>query len=229
MREARHLVYLEDQYIWSPHVVRVFADALAANPDLLMIAVVPHFPDRDSAAYNAPQLLARAASLNQLRRAGGDRVAVYGIENRAGTPVYVHAKVCVVDDVWVSVGSDNVNMRSWTYDGELSCAVIDQSPTGNCFARRLRLSLAREHLDRTDGDDSDLHEAAGLFTAFAGTARALDAWHAGGCQGPRPRGRLRTYGIRPLSRLTRLWAHPMYHLIYDPDGRPPALRRRGTF
>ena len=229
MRQARRLIYLEDQYIWSPHVVRVFADALAANPDLRMIAVVPHFPDRDSVAYNAPQLLARAASLNQLQRAGGDRVAVYGIENPTGTPVYVHAKVCVVDDEWVSVGSDNVNMRSWTYDGELSCAVIDQSPTGNCFARRLRLGLAREHLDRTDGDDADLHEAAGLFTAFAATARALDAWHAGGRPGPRPPGRLRSYRIEPLPRHTRLWARPMYHLIYDPDGRPPALRRRGAF
>jgi hypothetical protein len=55
--QARHLIYLEDQYIWSPHVVCVFADALAANPDLRMIAVVPQFPDRDSPAYNAPQLL----------------------------------------------------------------------------------------------------------------------------------------------------------------------------
>jgi hypothetical protein len=107
--------------------------------------------------------------------------------------------------------------------------VIDQSPTGNCFARRLRLGLAREHLDRVQGADADLHEPVGLFTAFAETARVLDAWHAGGCAGPRPPGRLRTYRVEPLSRLTRLWALPMYHLIYDPDGRPPALRRRGAF
>ena len=51
---------------------------------------------------------------------------MYGVENHAGTPVYVHAKVCVVDDVWAAVGSDNVNRRSWTHDSELSCAVLDE-------------------------------------------------------------------------------------------------------
>src|SRR4029453_7042805 len=163
----------EDQYIWSPHVIGVFADALTANPDLRLIAVVPHFPDRDSARYNAPQLYApppanpdlrrigcvphfpdrdsarynapqlyaRTQALDQLRRAGGDRVAVYGVGNAAGTPVYVHAKVCIVDDVWTAVGSDNINLRSWTFDSELSCAVLDESPDGQGFARRLRLGL----------------------------------------------------------------------------------------
>ena len=74
LARARRLIYLEDQYIWSPHVVRVFADALARNPDLRMIAVVPHYADRDSPAYNAPQMYARSCSLHQLRQAGGDRV-----------------------------------------------------------------------------------------------------------------------------------------------------------
>jgi phosphatidylserine/phosphatidylglycerophosphate/cardiolipin synthase-like enzyme len=229
LRRARRLIYLEDQYIWSPHVVGVFAEALAAHPGLRMVAVVPRFPDRDSRIYNAPQLLARGGSLDQLRRAGGDRVAVYGIENPEGTPVYVHAKVCVVDDEWASVGSDNVNMRSWTYDSELSCAVIDQSAAGDGFPLQLRLGLAREHLDRAAGDDADLRDPVGLFDAFARTAADLDAWHAGGRDGDRPPGRLRGYAVNPVSRLTAGWAYPMYRIMYDPDGRPPSLRRRGVF
>ena len=47
------------------------------------------------------------------------------LENDEGTAVYVHAKVCIVDDVWMMVGSDNMNRRSWTHDSELSCAVVD--------------------------------------------------------------------------------------------------------
>ncbi len=229
LQRARHLIYLEDQYIWSPYVVGEFARALADNPDLRMIAVIPHFPDRDSPAYNAPQLHARSCSLQQLQQGGGDRVAVYGLENPAGTPVYVHAKVCIVDDEWASVGSDNINMRSWTYDSELSCAVIDPSPTANSFALRLRLDLAREHLDRAPGDDADLRKPDSLADAFAQTADTLDTWYADGCHGPRPPGRLRRYQAKALSRRTVFWANPMYRMMYDPDGRPPALRRRGAF
>ena len=54
-----------------------------------------------------------------------DRVGVFDLENTSGTPIYVHAKVCVVDDVWMTCGSDNFNRRSWTNDSELTCAVID--------------------------------------------------------------------------------------------------------
>ena len=68
------------------------------------------------------------------------RVAAYGIENHAGTPVYVHAKVCVIDDIWASVGSDNFNRRSWTHDSELSCGVVLDERD---YARSLRLHAGR--------------------------------------------------------------------------------------
>src|SRR3984893_6193882 len=125
LRRARSLIYIEDQYLWSPQVARPFAEALAANPGLRLIAVIPRFPDQDGRLSKPPNLLGHQLALESLYRSGGDRVAVYGIENHDGTPVYVHAKACIVDDVWASVGSDNFNRRSWTHDSELSCAVLD--------------------------------------------------------------------------------------------------------
>jgi len=229
MRNARRLIYLEDQYIWSPQVVRPFAEALAARPDLRLIAVLPHHPDRDSRTYNAPQLYARAQVVDMLHSAGGDRVAFYGIENRAGVPVYVHAKVTIIDDTWCTVGSDNLNMRSWTYDTEISCAVLDGSGRGNAPARRLRLALCREHLERPDGDDHELDSPAGVFAAFAVSARRLQEWHDAGRQGCRPPGRLRPYAAPSLPGRTRFWSGPVYRRLYDPDGRPKALRRAATF
>ncbi len=124
---ARSLIYLEDQYLWSATVAGVLAGALAANPALHLIAVLPAFPDQDGRLSLPPNLLGRVAALEALRAAGGDRVAVYSLENAAGVPIYVHAKVCVVDDTWAIVGSDNFNRRSWTHDSELSCAVIDEA------------------------------------------------------------------------------------------------------
>ncbi len=50
----------------------------------------------------------------------------------------MHAKVCVIDDEWATVGSDNVSLRSWTHDSELTCAVFD--PSG-AYARDLRTRL----------------------------------------------------------------------------------------
>ena len=230
---ARHLVYLEDQYLWSPHVVGVFAKALAARPGLRLIAVVPHHPvtgkNQGAGSAVAPELLARARSLDLLQQLGGDRVAVYDVENHAGTPVYVHAKVCIIDDTWATVGSGNINRRSWTHDTELSCAVLGQALGGECFAQRLRLTLAREHLDRAEGDDAGLRDPHGAFEAFARSARELDAWHAGGQRGPRPPGRLRRHHPHPLPPFTVCWAEPLYRVLYDPDGRPRPMRRAGAF
>jgi phosphatidylserine/phosphatidylglycerophosphate/cardiolipin synthase-like enzyme len=233
---ARYLVYLEDQYLWSPHVVGCFAEALAAEPGLRLIAVVPQFPItglnqawRPTGSAAAPQLLARASSLDLLQRLGGDRVAVYGAENRAGTPIYVHAKVCVIDDTWATAGSGNINRRSWTYDTELSCAVLSQHPGGSSLAQRLRLDLAREHLDRAEGDDADLRDPLDAFDAFAASAQRLDDWYAGGRRGPRPPGRLRRHHPTPLPPSTMRWAEPLYRILYDPDGRPRPLRREGAF
>ena len=233
---ARYLVYLEDQYLWSPHVVGCFAEALVAEPGLRLIAVVPQFPItglnqawRPSGSAAAPQLLARSRSLDLLQRLGGDRVAVYGAENRAGTPIYVHAKVCVIDDTWATAGSGNINRRSWTYDTELSCAVLSQHSGGSSLAQKLRLDLAREHLDRAEGDDADLRDPLDAFDAFAASAQRLDDWYVGGRRGPRPPGRLRRHHPTPLPPSTMRWAEPLYRILYDPDGRPRPLRREGTF
>jgi phosphatidylserine/phosphatidylglycerophosphate/cardiolipin synthase-like enzyme len=228
LQRARHLIYVEDQYLWSAEIAELFGRALDRNRDLHLIGVVPMYPDQDG-LFGAAQSFGRESAVETLRQAGGDRVAVYGIENRSGTPIYVHAKVCVMDDTWTSVGSDNINLRSWTHDSELSLAVSDEDAE-NGFGRGLRMALHREHLERApDEDMSDLGEAAGLFAAYARAAERLDAWHEGGRHGLRPPGRLRRYQDPSLRPLTSAFAHQIYRLIADPDGRPPALRRAHAF
>jgi len=226
---ARSVIYLEDQYLWSERVVDCFAAALRASPELRLIAVIPLFPDQDGRFSLPPNLVGRVRALTALHAAGGDRVAVYGIQNAQQVPIYVHAKVCVIDDLWACVGSDNVNRRSWTHDSELACAVIDdrrdaRAPAvldrfgggARVFARELRLLLAAEHLGRPVDEVADLVDPAGMFAAFAAAA-------------DQPGARLRRYPQPQLSRRTLLWAEPAYRLIYDPDGRPARLRRTDQY
>jgi phosphatidylserine/phosphatidylglycerophosphate/cardiolipin synthase-like enzyme len=244
IKRARRLVYLEDQYMWSAEVARLFADALKANPDLDLVVVVPRVPDQDGAFASRPQYVGRWEAIEMCRRAGEGRVHVFDVENHQGTPVYVHAKVCVVDDTWASVGSDNFNRRSWTHDSELSSTVLDTTrdpreptdPAGTgegarTFARDLRLELAREHLDLAlDGSEDEAVLDPDRFLAeLTARADALEEWHRGGRTGPRPPGRVRPHRAERLPWFSRLWATPVYRLLDDPDGRPLRLRLRKEF
>jgi phosphatidylserine/phosphatidylglycerophosphate/cardiolipin synthase-like enzyme len=230
---ARHLVSLEDQYLWSRPVARLVAAALRENQDLHVVVVVPRYPDNDGPVTRVPSLLGRQEAMAIIAAAGGDRFAVYDLENRSGDPVYVHAKIVVVDDVWAMVGSDNLNRRSWTHDSELSIAVLDVErdprepvdPAGlgdgaRVFARDLRLRLCREHLDRADDDVDDLLDGTTAFAAFARQAADLDRWYVEGRSGPRPPGRVRRHHPSAVGAVQRLWARPLLRTVYDPDGRP---------
>ena len=109
---------------------------------------------------------------------------MFGLCNEAGLPIYVHSKTCVIDHRWASVGSDNLNRRSWTSDSEIACTVVDERgdldepAPEDSFPRVLLRTLVAEHLG-CDADDvpEDPHE---LFDAMVACADALDEWYAGG-------------------------------------------------
>jgi phosphatidylserine/phosphatidylglycerophosphate/cardiolipin synthase-like enzyme len=238
MSRARRLVFVEDQYLWGHHIGNVFTEALKSQPDLFVIAVVPLHPDTEGLLSRTPELLGRRRAMRQMMRAAPDRIAVYGLENKQGTPIYVHAKTCVVDDTWATVGSDNFNRRSWTHDSELTVAVLDQAPYDephSRFARTLRLRLAAEHLGREVGEDdledvmADCLDAGGTFRAFEETARALDDWHRAGRAGARPPGQLRRMQPPDLSLFERAVSSIPYLLLHDPDGRPRPLQKADDY
>jgi phosphatidylserine/phosphatidylglycerophosphate/cardiolipin synthase-like enzyme len=241
LARARSLIYVEDQYLWSTDVARFFAEALRRSPELRLIAVVPRYPDRDGTLSGPLNRIGQQEALAMVQRAGGGRVGVYDLENEAGWPIYVHGKVCVIDDVWITVGSDNLNRRSWTHDSEATCAVLDPErderapvdPGGlgdgaRVLPRTLRLNLWREHLG-PDAPEAELLDPQAGFEAWRRAAEALDAWHTEGQQGPRPGGRARRHRPPPVPVWASWWARPLYRLAVDPDGRPGDLKRSGGF
>ena len=59
-----------------------------------------------------------------------------------GEPVYVHAKIGIVDDRWLTVGSANLNEHSLFNDTEVNVVTCDEH-----LARDARLRLWAEHLE----------------------------------------------------------------------------------
>src|SRR5262249_9058467 len=68
---------------------------------------------------------------------------------RGPCPVYVHAKIAIVDDRWLTIGSANLNEHSLFNDTEVNVVCCDPE-----FARRTRIRLWSEHLERTEDEVS---------------------------------------------------------------------------
>jgi len=63
-------------------------------------------------------------------------------------PIYVHAKVAIIDDLWSMVGSANLNNRGMRDDTEMNVATLNPE-----LAQNLRLLLWAEHLGLLSQDD----------------------------------------------------------------------------
>jgi phosphatidylserine/phosphatidylglycerophosphate/cardiolipin synthase-like enzyme len=67
---------------------------------------------------------------------------VYARHGQVSDPVYIHAKVAVVDDVWLTIGSANLNEHSLFNDTEMNIVCCDAD-----LVRQTRLRLWAEHLE----------------------------------------------------------------------------------
>ena len=202
----------------------------ATDPTLQLVAVLPHLPDQDGRLSLPPNAVRRERALrDRCARPAATGSRLYGIENAAGTPVYVHAKVCIVDDLWATVGSDNLNRRSWTYDSELTAAVWDESTDGaSPFAVALRRRLAVEHL----GLDEEQGDAPGRPAGHGPGVRRVGRPVAGVAR----RWAARPSSGRPAAadrHAAAVTTRPglggrLYDALYDPDGRRRESDRRAN-
>jgi phosphatidylserine/phosphatidylglycerophosphate/cardiolipin synthase-like enzyme len=146
---AKNYIYIEDQYLISDEIAKALNKALDTIRKLIL--VVPQNPDEN-------QLVVPSFNLHQEKFlqtvAHKDKVHVYELaQPKSDRSILVHSKVMIIDDIYAVVGSPNVSVRSMTHDSELAVAVVDETAkNGTGFARELRLSLWREHLELTKND-----------------------------------------------------------------------------
>jgi phosphatidylserine/phosphatidylglycerophosphate/cardiolipin synthase-like enzyme len=148
LRAAREFVYLESQFLWSPQIVDLLARKLRDPPNqhFRVVVLLPAKPN-NGADDTRGQLAA-------LLRAddGAGRFLAATISARTGGlsgPLYVHAKIGIVDDDWLTVGSANLNEHSLFNDTEMNIVSCDRA-----IAQGTRLRLWSEHLERAIDDVS---------------------------------------------------------------------------
>ncbi len=164
----QRFVYLENQYLWlhtfigidipfvgsdNPEMeqnIRLLGEALNRGASLSII--LPDHPNVGRAFSDAGiQRLREEAP--QADEEGRIQAFCLATSTRQGNterfrPIYVHAKVGIVDDVWTTVGSGNLNNRGMRDDTEMNVAVLDPR-----LAQGMRYMLQGEHLGLVHPDD----------------------------------------------------------------------------
>ena len=156
IRSAERLIYIENQFLWSAEIVALLAEKLRDPPhdDFRIIVLLPVTPN-DGADVSRGQVAA-------LIQADDDNArflacTVYARTGHLCDPIYIHSKVAIVDDRWLTVGSANLNEHSLFNDSEVN--VVSNDPA---LARDTRLRLWSEHLElpieQIDGDPTTVFE-----------------------------------------------------------------------
>jgi phosphatidylserine/phosphatidylglycerophosphate/cardiolipin synthase-like enzyme len=192
IRNARHFIYLENQYLWvraytgldipflgkdSPEMEQVMRELIAALRRGVRVALV--LPD-----HPAPGRAFSDTSIARIRREVPQAVtegrfmafclgtSTHRADGEKYRPIYVHAKVAIVDDLWATVGSANLNNRGLRDDVEINVATLDAD-----LAYSLRLRLWAEHLGLLTADEIF---ALTLFLQQQSPLRARQSVRVGG-------------------------------------------------
>jgi phosphatidylserine/phosphatidylglycerophosphate/cardiolipin synthase-like enzyme len=157
LRGAQHLIYLENQFLWAPEITDLLADKLRhpPHPDFRLLILLP-----SKAHAGQDDTLGQVGVLEAAD--ADDRLLVATLRSLSGArdeQCYIHAKVAVIDDRWLTVGSANLNAHSLFNDTEMN--VVCDSPA---LARDTRVALWAEHLD-VEADEVAGRSAAEVIDA----------------------------------------------------------------
>ena len=181
---ARRAVYIEAQYLSAVPVADHLAEALgrADGPEVVLLVWrrALGWLERFAMGSNRDRLLRRLAAADR-----HDRLRAYwlGDPDDPEREVNLHAKLMIVDDTFVRIGSSNLNNRSLGFDSECDLAIEAPDARVSAGIARLRSTLLAEHLRRPIDEVEQAIAKEGLIAAIERLNR--------------DRGRLRRYQIEP--------------------------------
>jgi phosphatidylserine/phosphatidylglycerophosphate/cardiolipin synthase-like enzyme len=146
LRSAEKLIYLESQFLWSPEISRILAEKLRQPPSdsFRLVVLLPAKPNNgnDDTRGTLAELVAADDGAGRFLAC-----TLYARQGALADPIYVHAKIGIVDDSWITIGSANLNEHSLFNDSEMNVVAHDPG-----LARETRLRLWAEHLERPIGE-----------------------------------------------------------------------------
>jgi phospholipase D1/2 len=156
---AESLIYIENQYFSSKAIFgALFKRMKKKAPSPLQIVLVLA---KDANAFVEKVSIGIAQGkvigcLKELAAETGHRLGVYysacSADDGQEVPIYIHSKLFLVDDRFLSVGSANMNNRSMVLDTEVN-VTWEASPNQNSLVRsirNIRASLLAEHIGSKD-------------------------------------------------------------------------------
>src|SRR5262245_27606091 len=196
IESAERLVYIENQYITAKAALEALLARMRARPKLEAILLTSRDPggwleaetmgigrQQFMAAFDEPSLKRRIHFVSPFARgrAGDDE---YDVPNKApdGTySIHVHAKVLVVDDRFLRIGSSNLNNRSMGFDTECDLGFEASTRAHREGVASIRNRLIAEHWGSTP-EDVERALASGRPVADALAAAAPPDAERGVCE-----------------------------------------------
>jgi len=215
---AKTLIYAESQYFASRRIAAALARRLEEPDGPEVVIINPS----QAEGWLEPLAMdtARARLMASLgRQDPHHRLALYHPVTANEQPIYVHAKLMIVDDRLLRIGSSNFNNRSMRLDTECDVALDatnDASGAVSQNLRNLRHDLLAEHLGCT------LEDVGSAFTREGSLLRCIESLRGPGRS-------LVPYAVPDLSALQTWLAD---NEILDPDGPEEVfeqLSKRGLF
>ena len=218
IRRARKRIYAENQYFASRKVAEAIARRLGEpeGPEIVVINPLTAQGWLEPIAMDT----ARAHLIAALQRHDTyDRFRVYHPHTVNGEAIYVHAKILIIDDDILRIGSSNLNNRSMRLDTE--CDVVIDADYGTNRSRvdeiaRIRTSLVAEHLGESEEAVAQTFETTGSLIATIEALRTR-------------KGKLRPYTLPEVNDVAAWLAE---NEILDPEGPAEffeAISNRGLF
>jgi hypothetical protein len=136
IEQAQEYIFIEDQYFRAPIVNELIYDRMLDVPELKLIVITQTVDEID------PALQYSYFSHNLFQSNFPDRYLLLTlhttdlvVQNNVlwddalfyEEPIFIHSKLRMIDDIYLSVGSCNMNNRGYKFEGEMNLSIVDSN------------------------------------------------------------------------------------------------------